>query len=69
MFGFNRVGRDVCWWLGQSCLEAVKRRVQRSIPAVVALGGLLFCTPSGADPSGYAALVRRVSPSVVTILV
>jgi len=47
----------------------VKRRFQRSIPAAVALGGVLFCTPSGADPSGYAALVRRVSPSVVTILV
>jgi serine protease Do len=69
MFGFNRFGQDVCWTLSQSCLEAMKRRFQRSIPAAVALGGLLFCTPSSADPSGYAALVRRVSPSVVTILV
>ena len=69
MLTFNRFAREVCWWLGQSCLEAMKRRFQRSIPAAVALGGVLFCTPSGADPSGYAALVRRVSPSVVTILV
>src|SRR3984885_9620177 len=69
MLTFSRFGREVRWWLSQSCLEAVKRRFQRSIPAVVALGGVLFCTPSGADPSGYAALVKRVSPSVVTILV
>jgi serine protease Do len=41
---------------------------KRSIAAVCVLG-VLFCTPSAADPTGYAALVRRVSPSVVTILV
>jgi serine protease Do len=44
-------------------------RFQRSIPAALALSGVFFCAPSGADPSGYASLVRRVSPSVVTILV
>jgi len=36
---------------------------------LVALGSLLLSAPSGADPGGYAALVKRVSPSVVTILV
>jgi serine protease Do len=36
---------------------------------VVALAGVFFCTPSDADPSGYASLVRRAAPSVVTILV
>jgi serine protease Do len=69
MLAFNRFGRDVYRWLSSFCLVAVKPRFQRSIPAAVALGGVLFCTPSSADPSGYAALVRRVSPSVVTILV
>jgi serine protease Do len=44
-------------------------RVPSWIPAVVALGGALFFTTSSADPSGYASLVRRVAPSVVTILV
>jgi serine protease Do len=69
MLTFNRFGRDGYRWLSSFCLVAVQRRFQRSIPAAVALGGVLFCTPSSADPSGYAALVRRVSPSVVTILV
>ena len=65
----SRLGREVSRWLSQSCPQAVKGRFQRSIPAAIAFGGLLFCTPSSADPSGYASLVRRVSPSVVTILV
>jgi serine protease Do len=65
----NRFGREVYRWLSPLYLGAVKGGFQRSIPAAVALGGVLFCTPSGADPSGYASLVRRVSPSVVTILV
>jgi serine protease Do len=65
----SRLGREVSRWWSQSCPQAVKDRFQRSIPAVIALGGLLFCAPSSADPSGYASLVRRVSPSVVTILV
>jgi serine protease Do len=36
---------------------------------VVALAGLLTGVVLGAEPAGYAALVRRVAPSVVTILV
>ena len=44
-------------------------RFERATIALAALGGLLLSAASGADPSGYAALVRRVSPSVVTILV
>ena len=35
----------------------------------VALSGALMCAPGSADPTGYAALVRRVAPSVVTVLV
>jgi serine protease Do len=69
MLTFNRFGREMYRWSSPFRLEAVKGRFQRSIPAAVVLGGVLFCTPSGADPSGYASLVRRVSPSVVTILV
>jgi serine protease Do len=69
MLTFNLFGRDVYRWLSSFYLEAVKRRFQRSILAAVALGGVFFCASSSADPSGYAALVRRVSPSVVTILV
>jgi serine protease Do len=59
MLTLNRIGRVRRW----------QRYVRRSIPAAVAIGGALFCTPSGADPGGYASLVRQVSPSVVTILV
>jgi serine protease Do len=69
MLTFNRFGRDVYRWLSSFCLVAGKRRCRRSIPAVFALGAVLFGTPSSADPSGYASLVKRVSPSVVTILV
>ena len=65
----NRFGRDVCRHLSQIVPESAMLCLQRSIPLAVALGALLFSTPSGADPGGYAALVRRVSPSVVTILV
>jgi serine protease Do len=36
---------------------------------VVALAGLLMGAVGAAEPAGYAALVRRVAPSVVTILV
>jgi serine protease Do len=64
----NRLGREVWRWWRPSCLGAVKSGFQRSVPAAVALAGVLFCTPSGADPSGYASLVKRASPSVVTIL-
>jgi len=65
----NRFGREAYRRLSPFCLGAAKGGFQRSIPAAVALVGVLFCAPSGADPSGYASLVRRVSPSVVTILV
>jgi serine protease Do len=33
------------------------------------LGVLLCCSASGATTTGYAALVKRVAPSVVTVLV
>jgi len=58
-------------WVRQCSLESAKSkgRFQRSVSATLALGAVLFCTPSGADPSGYASLVKMVSPSVVTILV
>jgi serine protease Do len=69
MLAFDRFGRAVYRWLSPFYLNAAKRRLRRSIAAAVALGGVLFCAPSSADPSGYATLVRRVSPSVVTILV
>jgi serine protease Do len=65
----NRFGREAWRWLGQFVPKTAKLCLQGSVPLAVALGGLLFSTPSGADPGGYAALVRRVSPSVVTILV
>jgi serine protease Do len=68
MLTLNRLER-VHRWLGSVCMKAGKRRIRRSIPTAVAIGGALFCTPSAADPGGYAALVRQVSPSVVTILV
>jgi len=69
MLTFNRCARKAFWWSDSFCSAAVKGRLQRSILAAVALVGMLFCAPSGADPSGYASLVKRVSPSVVTILV
>src|ERR1700734_3235423 len=69
MLSFNRFGRDAYRWSRSFCVVAARRRFPRSIAAAVALGGVFFCTISSADPSGYAALVRRVSPSVVTILV
>jgi len=64
-----RVGREAYRRLSQIAPETAKVCLQRAIPLAVALVGLLFSTSSGADPGGYAALVRRVSPSVVTILV
>jgi serine protease Do len=68
MLSINRSVGVVYRWLRSSPL-AVNGRVLISIPAAIALGGALYCTPSCADPSGYASLVRRVAPSVVTILV
>jgi serine protease Do len=42
---------------------------RRVLRAVIAIVGLFVGTLCCAAPSGYAALVRRVAPSVVTILV
>jgi serine protease Do len=44
-------------------------RALRSIPVLVAFAGSFTFAASGAEPSGYAALVRRAAPSVVTVLV
>src|SRR5271154_4563331 len=68
MLSLNRSVAVVYRWLRPSPL-AMKGCVPRSIAAAIALSGALYCAPSGADPSGYASLVRRVAPSVVTILV
>jgi serine protease Do len=68
MLLFSRSVEVIYRWLRSSPL-AVKGRVPRSIAVAIALSGALCCAPSGADPSGYASLVRRVAPSVVTILV
>jgi serine protease Do len=38
-------------------------------PVGAALGVMLCCSASGATTTGYGALVRRVAPSVVTVLV
>jgi serine protease Do len=43
--------------------------MRQKFSAIVALSGALMCAPGCADPTGYAALVRRVAPSVVTVLV
>src|ERR1700685_600869 len=69
MPAFIRFGRDGYRWSSHFCLGAVEARFQRAVPAAIALAGVLFCAPSSADPSGYASLVKMVSPSVVTILV
>lgn len=45
------------------------RRVRRAMLAVLALACVSAGTGSCAEPTGYAALVRRVAPSVVTIIV
>jgi serine protease Do len=46
-----------------------KARVRRAVLVVIALAGPLTCGAMDTPPSGYAALVRRVAPSVVTVLV
>ncbi len=68
MHSFNRSLAVVYRRLRSSPL-IVDGRVLRSIPAAFVLSAALYCTPSCADPNGYASLVRRVAPSVVTILV
>jgi hypothetical protein len=40
-----------------------------SIPVLVALAASSTFAAGGGEPSGYAALVRRAAPSVVTVLV
>jgi serine protease Do len=69
MLNISRYVREVYRRLRPLYGLTVKGHFQRSVMAAVALGGMLFCMPSIADPSGYASLVRRVSPSVVTVLV
>ncbi len=44
-------------------------RLRRGLLAAVALAGVCLGTGSCAEPGGDAALVRRVAPSVVTIMV
>ena len=68
MLSFDRSLAVVYRMLRSSPLT-VDGRVLGSIPAAVVLSAALYCTPSCADPNGYASLVRRVAPSVVTILV
>jgi serine protease Do len=67
----NRCVQEVYRCLRQFRPGAVKGqdRFHRLLPTAAAFAAVLFCTPSGADPSGYASLVKMVSPSVVTILV
>src|SRR5580658_5593541 len=43
--------------------------MRQKLSAIVVLSGALMCAPSSAQLTGYAALVRRVAPSVVTVLV
>ena len=49
--------------------DAWNERVRRAVLVVIALAGLFVGALSRAAPSGYAELVRRVAPSVVTVLV
>jgi serine protease Do len=49
--------------------EAWNEYARRAAMVVIALAGLWASAVSCAAPSGYAALVRRVAPSVVTVLV
>ena len=43
--------------------------IKRLLPVIAVLAGSLTGAASGAAPQGYAALVRRIAPSVVTVLV
>ena len=54
---------------GLRASEAWSEYARRAALVVIALAGLLVGAFSCAAPSGYAALVRRVAPSVVTVLV
>jgi serine protease Do len=55
--------------MGLRASEAWSEYARRAALVVIALAGLLAGAGSRAAPSGYAALVRRVAPSVVTVLV
>jgi serine protease Do len=50
-------------------VSAWNEPARRALWVLVTLAGLLAGALAGAAPSGYAALVRRVAPSVVTVLV
>ena len=50
-------------------LRSRPRYAPGSAWVAVALAALVAGVASGASPTGYAALVRRVAPSVVTVLV
>lgn len=49
--------------------HARQARARRAASLIVALAGSATCAASGTTPAGYAALVRQVAPSVVTVLV
>ena len=69
MLSFSRSATACYRWFFAAQPGTVKGRAPRSLLVIVAITGTCFCVPSGADSSGYASLVRRVAPSVVTILV
>jgi S1-C subfamily serine protease len=69
MVSFFRSAAACYRWLRSTRPGTLKGRAPTSVLAAVVLTGTVFCAPSGADSSGYASLVRRVAPSVVTILV
>ena len=48
---------------------AANSRVRRAVSLIILLAGPLTCAASGTAPAGYAALVRHVAPSVVTVMV
>jgi S1-C subfamily serine protease len=55
--------------LGLGFEHAAKARVRRAVSVIIVLAGPLTCAAGGTPPAGYAALVRQVAPSVVTVLV
>ncbi len=63
--GRPRSGGDPCGSSRAPCA----RQVRRALLTAVALAGASIGTGSCGEPKGYAALVRRVAPSVVTIIV
>jgi serine protease Do len=55
--------------LGVCREDAAKARVRQAVSVIIMLASPLTCAASGTAPAGYAALVRQVAPSVVTVLV